>query len=377
MSNIDGADDTRERDDAQMTDTEIAQDQTERRARAMGWVPQDEWRGPPNKWVDADGFMDTALANRRGFETRLERMEQSHTRDMAEIRRANEETAGRLKDATSVIQSLNQTNKRIAEQSYRRAKEELEAKMEEAVGSSDTATYRTLRQQRDDLETDQREQRRPERRREDGTLDTRTPGQRFVDDGGDDDDDQNGSPRDNRRRQERRQGRDDDQDDRRQERQRPADPTAAAVQANAWRAANPWYDANPKLGKAVFERVSELDRSHPNLTVTQRLEMAADEVKDKFPEDFGLARRRDQNQAEDEEDDQVDEPPNRRAAAAVGASRLGNKRRDGNARGGGKTVKDLPPDAQRELTKIKSFDKTYKDEDFLREFVWPQDDKWA
>lgn len=42
--------------------------ETEQRAANMGWTPKGEWRGDPNKWVDAETFIDRPNALRRDVE---------------------------------------------------------------------------------------------------------------------------------------------------------------------------------------------------------------------------------------------------------------------------------------------------------------------
>ncbi len=40
-----------------MSEEQQAQRDYEAEARSSGWLPQDQWKGPPEKWVDAEKFV--------------------------------------------------------------------------------------------------------------------------------------------------------------------------------------------------------------------------------------------------------------------------------------------------------------------------------
>ena len=71
--------------DEQVESTEV-QPGVEKEARSLGWVPQEEFRGNKDKWVDADTFV-----------------ERGHT-IMPILKKTNERLEGRLKDVETKLQ---------------------------------------------------------------------------------------------------------------------------------------------------------------------------------------------------------------------------------------------------------------------------------
>lgn len=96
---------------------------SEDRAKGMGWVPKDEFRGDPNRWSDADTFVKRAeheLPIARATTRRLER-------ELAEMKNAVKEFADHHK-ATS-------------EREYQRALRDLKAQQKQAVAEADTEKF--------------------------------------------------------------------------------------------------------------------------------------------------------------------------------------------------------------------------------------------
>ena len=84
----------------------------ERRARAMGWRPKDEWQGPPAVWKDADAFVD--FADQR----------------MPALRKENERFAGDINVMRQAMQDMLKQNRQL----------------QERVGQIGTATLRQAHQ---------------------------------------------------------------------------------------------------------------------------------------------------------------------------------------------------------------------------------------
>jgi hypothetical protein len=98
------------------------------RARAMGWKPKEEYRGPDAGWRDADEFV------RRG-ETELPVIRERYRateRKLAEV-------SGELKQATTVIADLTERFRTSDERAYKRAKADLVRERDAAIETGDKA----------------------------------------------------------------------------------------------------------------------------------------------------------------------------------------------------------------------------------------------
>lgn len=130
--------------DTEETPNTEAQDKggetAEDRARRMGWVPKEEFKGNPSRWSDAETWIsrtENEMPVLRGTLSRLERQNRDLTTRLDETSR----TVGEIRDFYS----------RSEERAYTRAKSELEEKFREKVGQADTAGADAIRRQIEDL----------------------------------------------------------------------------------------------------------------------------------------------------------------------------------------------------------------------------------
>lgn len=114
----------------------------ETRARRLGWVAQEEFRGEPSRWKPADEFLKRGedvlpimRENNRKLQDQLDRM----TSEMAEVRNATVE--------------LREFSSKAEERAYKRAKEELDREMRAAFQTGDAAAFDDARRRMDGLET--------------------------------------------------------------------------------------------------------------------------------------------------------------------------------------------------------------------------------
>jgi len=110
-----------------------AQTDIESRARAMGWKPKEEYRGPEAAWRDAEEFV------RRG-ETELPVIRERYRateRKLAEV-------SGELKQATGVIADLTERFRTSDERAYKRAKADLIKERDAAIETGDKAAVHKL-----------------------------------------------------------------------------------------------------------------------------------------------------------------------------------------------------------------------------------------
>lgn len=112
----------------------VVPDPVEVKARTQGWVPKEEFRGDPDKWIEAEVF------NKRG-ETIIPIMKERNERLEKEIRG--------MKDS---FKEFSDFHKQTEERSYQKALKEIERQKLVAVESADTEGYQTAESERIELE---------------------------------------------------------------------------------------------------------------------------------------------------------------------------------------------------------------------------------
>jgi hypothetical protein len=103
----------------------------EDRARDMGWAPKDDWRGDPDKWVDAGEFVrraDEVLPIVRAEKKKLE----------ASLTKAKEEIA----EMRSTFKEFKKHHSETQQRAYERAMKDLQARQAEAVEAGDIKAVR-------------------------------------------------------------------------------------------------------------------------------------------------------------------------------------------------------------------------------------------
>lgn len=109
----------------------------EARARVMGWKPKEYWRGDPDKWVDADEFLDRGFASPAIMVERVQTMSDR----LARQERDNQKLSEQFREARDTIGTLTTMMRTSEERAYKRARSELEAERTRAVEAGDTATF--------------------------------------------------------------------------------------------------------------------------------------------------------------------------------------------------------------------------------------------
>jgi len=131
-----------------MVETEL---KVEERAQIMGWVPEEEFKGDPQKWVAAEQWVERAeklLPLTKAMVTKL-------TEDIASLR----STAGTKETAlTQEIAGLKKTlgefaefSKKAEERAFKKAVAELEVKQRQAVAEGDTEAFDAVKTELDEL----------------------------------------------------------------------------------------------------------------------------------------------------------------------------------------------------------------------------------
>jgi hypothetical protein len=121
----------------------LTAEEVEASARALGWKPQAEFRGPPDKWRPADQFMASAanpaiLANNfRVLSDRYRTLETTH-------RTTTQELKAQLSEATGMVGTLTERFRTVEQRAYDRARRELTAERDKAITEGDVARVRQL-----------------------------------------------------------------------------------------------------------------------------------------------------------------------------------------------------------------------------------------
>lgn len=110
-------------------------------ARSMGWAPKEEWRGPEDKWVDADTFVTRASPPM--LLERMEKLDAAHRETIANMERMNQRAIERTKkEADERIKNLEYRRDQLIEEyagdaaSIKKINSNYEAAVEEVRASA-------------------------------------------------------------------------------------------------------------------------------------------------------------------------------------------------------------------------------------------------
>lgn len=95
----------------------------EERARRMGWVPQEDFRGDPEKWVDAEQFVERAHTELPIMRENLKRMER------------------KLAQQEKVLADFREFASKSEERAFQRALEQIKTEQRQAVEDGDVARF--------------------------------------------------------------------------------------------------------------------------------------------------------------------------------------------------------------------------------------------
>ena len=218
-----------------MTEEMVGQElDIETRAKQMGWSPEEEFRGDPEKWVDADTFVERAetelpiaLGTIKTLARKLDRVEKRFT-----------EVSDTLESFNKYHQTALQKEQAKAASEYQRGLEEAQGKMRDAVELGDTDMFDEAKAEQDKLI------------KQAATLDN--TGTASAD---------NGKPK--------------------------VDPEIN----RAWVEDNPWFLKNFKMNKFAKECGDFLAQAQPELTQKAQLAEIAKMVKEEYPDYFSNSNR--------------------------------------------------------------------------------------
>lgn len=208
-----------------------AQPSVEDRARDMGWVPQDEWKGNADQWRPAEEFV------RRGEEILpivKSRLEKSEDQVNTLTRKIDDLT----QDYNDRFERMQRTSQLALERQAQQIKAHYETKKREAVELADPAAYEQAAKE------------------EALALEEHT---KAVEAEQEPKGDQNGS----------------------------AIPSGIRLKVDAWVEENPWFLSDPALSGYARGVDEEIRREKPGMAIEDHLEEVKSRVSAAFPEKFG------------------------------------------------------------------------------------------
>lgn len=203
----------------------------ERKARELGWHPKDEFLGPASKWVDAETFIkrgqDILPVLRDNNKRLLDRSEKQGS-EIADLKKTLTEQTAALKELREMARNANQRG-------YDRALTDLKRDQREAVASGDTDRFEKVTEQ---IEETQKAR---------ASVPAAEPAQST---------------------------------------QQPEAPS----EVKAFIAANPWFNSDPVLNRAMQNEHVLLRQMDPSQSLEDNLADAKANVMSRFPERFGTAK---------------------------------------------------------------------------------------
>lgn len=112
----------------------VTPDPIEVKARTQGWVPKEDFRGDPSKWVDHKTFVE------RGENI------------LPIMRERNKQLSKDITEVKESVKEIKEFYKNSEERAYQKALRELEQRKLEAVENADVESYRAAESERAELE---------------------------------------------------------------------------------------------------------------------------------------------------------------------------------------------------------------------------------
>lgn len=128
------------------TTPEVSPD-VENRAKSMGWIPKEEFKGDVSKWRPANEYVQRAEDLMPILKSQLGRYESKINQYESEISNLKSDLTTQKETAKKLVK-MSETAQKMA---YEQAKRELTAKQIQAVADSDIEKWQALEEQKDNL----------------------------------------------------------------------------------------------------------------------------------------------------------------------------------------------------------------------------------
>jgi len=112
-------------------------------AKSMGWVPEDQYRGNKDNWVDAQAFVDKGM------------------NDLPILRERVRAQARQLEEVNQDIEQFKKHHEETAQREYQRAYKDLQERERKTVEEGDTEAWENLQREKATLAQQHNQQQRP------------------------------------------------------------------------------------------------------------------------------------------------------------------------------------------------------------------------
>lgn len=202
--------------------------ESEAKARRLGWVSKEEFKGDPDKHRSAEEFLQ------RG-ETILPILQRDNKKLHDTVGRLEK----KLEETTETLKTFSEFASKAEERAYKKARTELEAKLDTAISTADVEQARQIRKEMADLEVDPP---KPPKRE-----------QKPV-----------GEP----------------------------DKPIVDPEIQSWIADNDWFNKSQALRGYASEVYGELEKTYPGKSRSELLAETKQRTVERFPEKFGVNPKR-------------------------------------------------------------------------------------
>lgn len=292
------------------------EDAYEARARRMGWVAKEDFRGDGGvQWVDAETFVkraeqssDILVERNKALDRRLEQSEKRFQEYQNNSERQLKDMSGQLRELQETLVDFRGFAMSANERAYKKARQELEHEMRRAVSEADIDRFDAIKARVDELDQEAVQYVAKETKREEVAAPPAAPAA-------------------------------------------PAAPPEVEPppEVKDWVGRNQWF-VNPELAfmNQYAQRIHmQLMKEEPGLSLRENLDKVTDRVRRKFPEEFGINPRR--------------EDPGMTTSGGASTSRASNSRRKPG-------YDDLPPDAKAACDRYVRTIPGYTKEEYLKVF---------
>lgn len=228
----------------EITDTSEAGGGIEERARRMGWTDQDEFRGHPDRWVDASTYVERTNEHLPILKGTLTTMEKK----MVEQERLIKDQSRRLEEMQADVKEFVGYTRLAEERAYQKALTALKAEQRTAVEEQDLSKF-------DQISAD---------------IDEHIKGYAVVSKTTTTDSSSPGGEKVGAKAE---------------------DGWAKPGVFEAWTDENKWYKEKPKMATYAYQLDRWLNDNRPGLSQKERLEEITKMVKEEFPEYWSNTRR--------------------------------------------------------------------------------------
>src|SRR5215510_6788907 len=143
----------------------VVDDPFESRARRMGWVGREEFRGDGGaQWVDAETFVrraeqsaDILIERNKALDRRLEQSEKTFGDYKKNSEKQLKDMSGQLRELQETLVDFRNFATSANERAYKKARTELQAEMRRAVAEADVERFDAIKSRVDELDQEAEE----------------------------------------------------------------------------------------------------------------------------------------------------------------------------------------------------------------------------